>query len=46
VVAVLTGHVLKDPDAAAAGPNQPVEIDATVEALAAAMRAKPPRRSA
>jgi threonine synthase len=40
VVAVLTGHVLKDPEAASAGPNQPIEIDATVDALAAAMRTR------
>ena len=38
VVAILTGHVLKDADAAAAGPNQPVEIDATVEAVARILR--------
>jgi len=34
VVAVLTGHVLKDAEAAAAGRNQPIEIDATVDAIA------------
>jgi threonine synthase len=37
VVAVLTGHVLKDAEAAAAGPNQPIEIDASVEAVAKAL---------
>jgi len=36
VVAVLTGHVLKDAESAA-GSNRPVEIDATVDAVARAM---------
>lgn len=36
-VAVLTGHVLKDPEILLAGANRPVEIDATVEALARAL---------
>jgi len=36
VVAVLTGHVLKDVTSAA-GSNRPVEIDATVDAVAKAM---------
>jgi threonine synthase len=48
VVAVLTGHVLKDPDAVAkyhtgadAGPraNRPIEVDATAAAVARAIRA-------
>jgi threonine synthase len=38
VVAVLTGHVLKDPEILLKGENQPMEIDGTVEALAAAVR--------
>ena len=33
VVAVLTGHVLKDPEILLKGANQPLEIDGTVEAL-------------
>jgi hypothetical protein len=33
VVAVLTGHVLKDPEILLQGANQPVEIDGTVGAL-------------
>ena len=33
VVAVLTGHVLKDPEILLKGANQPVEIDGTVGAL-------------
>jgi threonine synthase len=33
VVAVLTGHVLKDPEILLKGPNQPIEVDGTVEAL-------------
>ena len=33
VVAVLTGHVLKDPEILLKGENQPVEIDGTLEAL-------------
>jgi threonine synthase len=33
VVAVLTGHVLKDPEILLKGENQPVEVDGTVEAL-------------
>ena len=37
VVAVLTGHVLKDPEILLKGENQPVEVDGTVEALAAAV---------
>jgi threonine synthase len=37
VVAVLTGHVLKDPEVLLQGENQPVEVDGTVEALAAAV---------
>ena len=37
VVAVLTGHVLKDPEILLKGENQPVEVEGTVEALAAAV---------
>lgn len=37
VVAVLTGHLLKDAGTAAAGSNTPVEIDATVEAVRRAL---------
>lgn len=37
VVAVLTGHVLKDPEILLKGENQPIEVDGTVEALAAAV---------
>ena len=37
VVAVLTGHVLKDPEILLKGENQPVEVDGTVDALAAAV---------
>ena len=37
VVAVLTGHVLKDPEILLKGENQPVEVDGTVEALAVAV---------
>ena len=35
-VAVLTGHVLKDPEILLAGVNRPIEIDGTPEALKAA----------
>lgn len=37
VVAVLTGHVLKDPEILLAGENRPIEIDGTIEALATAV---------
>jgi threonine synthase len=37
VVAVLTGHVLKDPEILLKGENQPVEVDGTIEAIAAAV---------
>jgi len=37
VVAVLTGHVLKDPEILLQGANQPVEIEGTVEALKTAV---------
>jgi threonine synthase len=33
VVAVLTGHLLKDPDILRSSANQPVEIDPTIEAV-------------
>lgn len=37
VVAVLTGHVLKDPEILLRGVNQPIEVDGTVEAIAKAV---------
>jgi threonine synthase len=50
VVAILTGHILKDPglllqyhqemDPPPAGANRPVEIEATLSALAAVLRAR------
>ena len=40
VVAVLTGHLLKDA-ATYSGPNQPVEIDATISAIEEVMRRDP-----
>ena len=41
VVAVLTGHLLKDPESITRAdyPNQPVEIDARLDALELALRA-------
>jgi threonine synthase len=38
VVAILTGHVLKDPDAALEGRPRPTEIEPTLEALERAIR--------
>jgi threonine synthase len=40
VVAVLTGHLLKDP--AIAGPNRPVEIDAKLSAIESVLRSSAP----
>lgn len=37
VVAVLTGHLLKDPDPAGSGRNQPTEVDATLGSLEAVL---------
>ena len=37
VVAVLTGHVLKDAESAASGANRPIEIEPSVEGVARAM---------
>jgi threonine synthase len=43
VVAVLTGHVLKDPAILMSGPNQPVEIDADLRAVERALKARAAR---